>query len=36
MGKDGDVKLKDKHLDFKSIFNLIDTMPMRQLEMKKK
>lgn len=36
IGKDGGIKLKEKHLNLQSIFNLIDAMPMRQLEMKKK
>ena len=35
IGKDGGIKQKGKHLDLHGIFDLIDTMPMRQMEMRK-
>lgn len=35
IGKDGEIKQKEKSLDLQSIFTLIDTMPMRQFEMKR-
>ena len=35
IGKDGGVKKKGKDLDLEGIFDLIDTMPMRQMEMEK-
>lgn len=35
IGKDGGIKQKGKHLDLQGLFDLIDTMPMRQLEMRK-
>lgn len=35
IGKDGGIKQKLKHLDLQDIFDLIDTMPMRKMEMKK-
>jgi hypothetical protein len=34
IGKDGDIKQKLKHLNLQGIFDLIDTMPMRQMEMR--
>ena len=34
IGKDGDIKRKAENLDLQSLFDLIDTMPMRQLEMR--
>ena len=34
IGKDGSIKKKLKHLDLQVIFDLIDTMPMRQMEMR--
>ncbi len=34
IGKDGGIKQKLKHLDLQGIFDLIDTMPMRQMEMR--
>ena len=34
VGKDSGIKQKSKHLDLQDIFDLIDTMPMRQLEMR--
>ncbi len=36
IGKDGYIKQKLKYLDLQEIFDLIDTMPMRQLEMREK
>lgn len=33
LGKDGYVKLRSESLELEEIFNLIDSMPMRQLEM---
>ncbi len=36
IGKDGNIKKISKNLDLQSIFDLIDTMPMRQLEMRQK
>jgi hypothetical protein len=35
IGKDGGIKSKDDRLDLKAYFGLIDSMPMRQEEMKK-
>lgn len=35
IGKDGGIKQKGKYLDLHGIFDLIDTMPMRQMEMRK-
>lgn len=35
IGKDGGIKQEGKHLDLQGLFDLIDTMPMRQLEMRK-
>lgn len=34
IGKDGTIKQRREQLDLQSIFELIDMMPMRQLEMK--
>ncbi len=34
IGKDGGIKQKSKDLDLQGIFDLIDTMPMRQMEMR--
>ena len=34
IGKDGGIKQKGKYLDLQGIFDLIDTMPMRQMEIR--
>ena len=34
IGKDGGIKKKLKHLDLQVIFDLIDRMPMRKMEMR--
>lgn len=36
IGKDGGVKMEKKEFDLEYIFGLIDTMPMRQQEMRRK
>lgn len=36
IGKDGGIKKKSKFLDLQNIFDLIDTMPMRLLEMRQR